>query len=51
MKRRIIALFALTALVILAAPTYAQSGCTSATLKGSYGLSLNGSVAEFQQLP
>ena len=47
MKRSIIALFALATLVLAASAAYAESGCTNATLKGNYGLNLNGTTAGF----
>jgi hypothetical protein len=44
MKRIMIALFALAALVSAASAADEKSGCTNASLKGSYGLSLNGTT-------
>jgi hypothetical protein len=44
MKRIIITLFALAALVSAASAADEKRGCTNASLKGSYGLNLNGST-------
>lgn len=43
MKRINAALFALATLVMMASAAYAESGCTDATVKGSYGVTFNGS--------
>jgi len=44
MKRIMIALFALAALVSGASAADEKNGCTNASIKGSYGLSLNGTT-------
>jgi hypothetical protein len=44
MKRISAALFALATFVMVASTTYGQNGCTDATIKGTYGFNLTGSL-------
>ncbi|SRR6266853_1946836 len=44
MKRISTALFALAIVVMVAVAAFAQGECTNATIKGSYGINLNGST-------